>query len=228
MIRWWEVPHDTLEIRDRHEALTRRALDARTAETLRSRDEYDPDRHAVVDARPLTAEEWAEVLAYGHALARHYAHPADLGRAVRAGMSWSQVAEAIGPDGGPAEARAAYREWATGQRRLNAREPGSTIGMTAEEYAEALALAAEPDPGGAAGPAAAEEDVRAAAVRELEAAAADRRAADRRTWDAVLAARAAGVPVRRTAELAGISPDTVQRWTQAAARGETGPGKFRP
>lgn len=54
-----------------------------------------------------------------------------------------------------------------------------------------------------------------------------RAAADRRTWDAVLAARTAAVSVRRTAELAGISPDTVQRWTQGATRGETGPARAR-
>lgn len=227
MIRWHDVPHRILEIRDRYEELNRRAVDSRTVAGLRERGEYDPDRHGVLDAEPLTAEEWAELLAYGRAIARQYDHPGNLGRAVRAGMSWQQVAEALGPasEGGADAARAAYRQWATGQRSLNASEPGGTLGMTAEQYAGALALTDAPgDPAEEPGAA---EDARAAAIRELEVARADRQAADARTWTGVLAARKAEVPVRRVAELAGISPDTVQRWTQAAARGETGPSRAR-
>lgn len=217
MIRWTDVPDGTVETRERYEALAGRAMVARILDDLRERGEYEPGKHAALDAEPLTADEWSEMLAYGHSLARYYAHPADLGRAVRAGMTWEQVAEAIGPgaDGGAAKARAAYRKWAVGQRQLNAgQEPGSTLGMTADQYAEALALAAEPD---ATDPAAA-EDARAAAVRELAAAGDARREVDARTRAAVLAGRAAGVSVRRCAELGQVSADTVNRWTEERAR----------
>ncbi|QXJ27063.1 hypothetical protein AGRA3207_007860 (plasmid) [Actinomadura graeca] len=59
---------------------------------------------------------------------------------------------------------------------------------------------------------------RARAVAELAGLARERRALEDRTRPAVLAARAAGVPVRRVAELAEVSPDTVNRWTAEAAR----------
>lgn len=221
MIKWYEVPLNIVEVRGRYEELTRRALNARSVQLLRKRGEYDPDEHSVLDAEPPTTEEWAEILAYGRVIARHYDHPANLDRAVRAGLTWRQVSEALGED--PGRARARYRVWAAGQRQLRADNPGGTVGMTAEEFAEALALADAPDPHdpGAA------EDARAAAVRELEAARTDRQAADDRTWKGVLAARAAGAPVRRVAELAGISTDTVQRWTQAAIQGETAPSRAR-
>ena len=215
MIKWYDVPHNLMEIRDRYEALNWRAQDVETVATLRARGTYDPAEHSVLDKEPLTAEEWAELLAYGHAIAKHYAHPAAIDRAVRAGLSWDDVAAAIGQD--PAEVRAAYRKWADGQRqlnaRLNAREPGSTLGLTAEEHAQALARAAEPAPA-----ARTPEDRRAAAVRALERLGADRADLDQRSRAEVLAARAAGVPVRRVAELTGIAPDTVTRWTEERAR----------
>jgi DNA invertase Pin-like site-specific DNA recombinase len=59
------------------------------------------------------------------------------------------------------------------------------------------------------------EEAKAAAVRELVTIAEARQDVERRLRPAVLTARAAGVPVRRVAELAGISPDTVNRWWQA-------------
>ncbi|MFC4054116.1 hypothetical protein ACFOY4_30865 [Actinomadura syzygii] len=213
------MPHSLLQIRGRYEALTSRALNVRTVEGPRAREEYDPDEYGVLDDEPLTAEEWAAVLAFGRAIARYYDRPATIDGAVRAGMSRRQVADALGEDTG--RARALYRVWVAGQRQLNADQPGGTLGMTADQYAEAIALTPAPDPDD---PGAAQDD-RAAAVRELEAARGDRRAAEERT--AVLGARAVQVPVRRTAEVAGISPDTVQRWTQAAAAGASGPSHAR-
>jgi hypothetical protein len=139
MTRWTDVPHNIVELQERYQELTRRALDVRSVELLRERGEYDPDRHGMPRSEPLTAAEWSLVLAYGRAIAKYYDHPANVHQAVRAGLSWQDVAEAIGAD--PAQARAEYRAWAAGQRQLNAREPGSRIGMTADAYAEALALA---------------------------------------------------------------------------------------
>ena len=72
------------------------------------------------------------------------------------------------------------------------------------------------------------EEQQAAAVRALAAAARSRAealaAADRatdRVRAAVLAARRAGVTVRRAAEVGGVAPDTVNRWTKEAAAADT-------
>jgi hypothetical protein len=211
MIKWWDVPRNLAEVRDRYEALTVRDLyeRTRTAPAVRGED------HGALSTEkypPLSLEERAELLAYGAELARSYAPMGPrVDHAVRAGLTWEDIAGAIGAQSAAA-ARAAYREWAAGQRQLNATsEPGSTLGLTAERYAEALALASEPSAPVARAAA------HAAAVRDLVAVGDDRRALDERARSVVLAGRAAGVSVRQCAELADVSADTVTRWTEARA-----------
>lgn len=200
MIKWYEVGANLADNLRRFQELTGRDVDARAVATLRERGEYDPERHSRMD-RPLTDEEWAEVLALGAALARHCTHPSWVHRAVQAGLSWEDIAEITGTT--VTQVRAAYREWLDKQRRL-----GPELGMNASEYSEALALLHR-----RVRPAEA-EDARAAAVRELEEIGAARRTLEERTRAAVPTARAAGVPVRLAAELAGVSPDTVVRLTE--------------
>ncbi|GAA4522512.1 hypothetical protein GCM10023191_101860 [Actinoallomurus oryzae] len=71
------------------------------------------------------------------------------------------------------------------------------------------------------------EQQQADAVKVLAAEAASlseaRRAVEgwtKRVRRAVLAARAAGVSVRRTAEVGGVSPSTVTEWEKVAKRGD--------
>jgi hypothetical protein len=95
-------------------------------------------------------DERLEVLANGEVLARYYRHPATLARAVEAGASWEQIAAARGTSA--EQARWDYGEWAEGQHDLWTGkwggEPGRS-GLDDDAYAEAIARAAEPDPGAA-------------------------------------------------------------------------------
>jgi hypothetical protein len=63
--------------------------------------------------RPAAAADWAtdtlELIAVGATLARFYAGPALVHRAVLAGASWAQIAEARGQD--QAELRLEYGQW---------------------------------------------------------------------------------------------------------------------
>ena len=94
--------------------------------------------------------ERLELLANGEVLARYYRHPATLAHAVEAGASWEQIAAARGTSA--EQARQDYREWAEGQHGLWTGkwggEPGRS-GLDDAGYAEAIARAAEPDPGAA-------------------------------------------------------------------------------
>jgi hypothetical protein len=135
----------TIHARERHDELTmRRALaDARLA--LIARGEYDPAKHGTEEYEPLSVEEQLEVLATGEMVARMYRHPADVDRALKAGATWAQVAEARGCS--EEEARHNYRAWAEGQHDLWASEfsGGGRFGLDDDEYAQAVARAAEPE-----------------------------------------------------------------------------------
>lgn len=123
-----------LEIRS---ALALRDLDARTVATLRANGAYDPDKHDVIDAPPLSVDEHLAVMAYGTVIARHVLHPVDVDRAVRAGATWDQVAEAL--DRPQDQVRRDYVKWADGQRDLS--RTYLELGMAEADYAEAVALA---------------------------------------------------------------------------------------
>ena len=86
-------------------------------------------------------DEHLEVLATGEVVARMYRHPANVDRALEAGATWEQVADALDCD--QAQARQDYRKWAEGQHRLWAGEygDGGKFGMNDAEYAAALARA---------------------------------------------------------------------------------------
>ncbi len=130
-----------IEARERFDELTSRDLSVRAYATLKARGTYDPARHGDVGKyQPLTAAEHVEVLAVGEVLARYYRHPASVDRAVKAGASWPQIAEAVGSD--EAQARQQYREWAHGQHRLYVRYEGK-FGMDHAEYAAAIKRASE-------------------------------------------------------------------------------------
>ena len=119
---YWEAQADyrsTFDMRERFEELTTRELLARSYATLKARGTYEPRKHGDASKhQPLTATEHVEILALGEAIARYYRHPARVDEAVKAGASWSQIAEAVGSD--EATVRRAYREWADGQHRLHA------------------------------------------------------------------------------------------------------------
>lgn len=109
--------------------------------TLQARGTFDPQRHGDADKYPpLTADEHLEVLALGEVLARHYRHPSQVGHALKAGVSWAQVAAATGTD--EATARREYQAWADGQRRLHQDYAGK-FGMSPTDHAAAIARATD-------------------------------------------------------------------------------------
>ncbi len=142
---YWQAQSDyrsTIDARERFEELTTRQLLARSYATLKADGTHDPHKHGDAGKhQPLTATEYLEILALGEMLARYYRHPARIDEAVKAGASWSQIAEAVGSD--EALARRAYREWADGQHRLHADHEGK-FGMNDAEHAAAISRASEP------------------------------------------------------------------------------------
>ena len=66
------------------------------------------------DAPPLIVAKYLELLALGEVLARHFRPPSIVCRALTAGATWQQVADATGCTTG--EALAAYLRW-TDRRR---------------------------------------------------------------------------------------------------------------
>jgi hypothetical protein len=141
---------DIVKAQARYEELTVRDLYARSRTELEARGEYNPAQHGTATPEPLTVSERLELLANGEVLARYYQHPAKLAHAVEAGASWEQIAAARGTSA--EQARQNYREWAEGQHRLWTGELGGgpgRFGLDDAGYAEAIARAAEPDPGAA-------------------------------------------------------------------------------
>jgi predicted TPR repeat methyltransferase len=135
----------TIDARERFEELACRDLSSRAIAMLKARGTYDPDKHGDADKyQPLTAAEHLEILAAGEVLARYYRHPADVDEAVKAGASWSQIAEAVGAD--EAQVRQQYREWADGQHDLHTYYEGK-FGMDDTAYAAAIRRASEPSAG---------------------------------------------------------------------------------
>jgi hypothetical protein len=131
-----------IQARERFDELTSRDHTARAIATLKARGTYDPAKHSDPGKyQPLTAAEHLEVLAIGEVLARHYQHPAYVDQAVKAGASWSQIAEAVGA--GEAQARQQYREWAEGQHNLHLQYEGK-FGMNDAEYDAAIKRVSEP------------------------------------------------------------------------------------
>jgi hypothetical protein len=130
------------DARARHDELTGRHLLAISRAQLIAEGTYDPARHGAEVHEPLTVAEHLEVLATGEIVARHYRHPASVDRALRAGATWQQVADARGCD--EAEARSDYREWAEGQHDLWTGKLGgkpSRFGLDDAEYRAAIARA---------------------------------------------------------------------------------------
>jgi hypothetical protein len=106
--------------------------------------EYDPVKHGASDPEPLTLTEDLEVLANGEVVARVYRHPYQVHRALEAGATWGQIADATG--GSEDQARREYREFAEGQHRLWTGELGGSpgrFGMNHTNYATAIARASE-------------------------------------------------------------------------------------
>ena len=131
-----------IEARERFDELTSRDLSVRAYATLKARGTYDPAKHGDAGKyQPLTVAEHLEVLAFGEVLARYYRHPASVDRAVKAGASWPQIAEAVGSD--EAQVRQQYREWAGGQHDLYVYYEGK-FGMDDAEYAATIKRASEP------------------------------------------------------------------------------------
>jgi hypothetical protein len=132
----------TIQARERFDELTNRGLSVRAYATLKARGTYDPAKHGDADRhQPLTAAEHLELLAVGEILARHYRHPALVHQAVQAGVTWPQIAEAVGSD--EMEARNKYREWAECQHHLHTWYEGK-FGLNDADYATAIRRAAEP------------------------------------------------------------------------------------
>jgi predicted TPR repeat methyltransferase len=128
--------------RERFDELTSRDITARAIATLKARGTYDPAKHSdEAKHQPLTAAEHIEVLALGEVLARHHRHPTYVDHALKAGVSWAQIAEAVGTE--ETHAREQYREWAHGQHELYAHYEGK-FGISDDEYAAAIKRASEP------------------------------------------------------------------------------------
>ncbi|MEU4235539.1 hypothetical protein AB0F17_65710 [Nonomuraea sp. NPDC026600] len=140
--RYHDITGDTstTDMLRRYQELSQRQAMVEALAILQARGTYDATRHGPAD-QPLSVEEHLALLAFGEALARAVRHPVDVVRALRAGASWEQVAEARGQE--EQEARQEYRQWAEGQRRL--RQHYGDIGMTEAEYAEAIARADQND-----------------------------------------------------------------------------------
>jgi hypothetical protein len=132
--------------RERYEELSTRDHLVRAYAKLRAAGEYDPAKHGAGDSEPLTADEHLELLAIGEYLARSYKPVSEVDRALRAGATWDQIAEALDTD--EAMARVAYRAWADGQHHLFRWAEGR-LGMSDAGYADASARAGEPDPAAA-------------------------------------------------------------------------------
>ncbi len=131
-----------LDARDRYDELTQRDLHARSITTLKDNGDYDPVKHGASDPQPLTLSEHLEVLANGEVVARVYRHPYQVHRALEAGATWEQIADACGCS--EAKDRQDYREWAEGQHRLWTGELGGgagRFGMNNADYAAAIARA---------------------------------------------------------------------------------------
>ncbi len=129
--------------RERHDELSMRDTLARAYAKLRASGEYDPGKHGPGGTEPLSAAEHLELLATAEYLARAYKPSFEVDRALRAGATWEQVADALGTD--EAMARVEYRAWADGQHDMLTWTEGR-LGMSDAEYAEVLARAGEPDP----------------------------------------------------------------------------------
>jgi hypothetical protein len=151
MITYWLAQggyRGIIAARERYDELTNRDHTARAIATLKARGTYDPAKHPdASEYQPLTTAEHLEVLAAGEVLARHYRHPTHVHQAVKAGASWSKIAEAIGSE--EAQARQQYREWADGQHSLCVHDEGK-FGMNDAEYDAAIKRASEPPDGPAA------------------------------------------------------------------------------
>ena len=135
--------------RERYDELSERDLCARTVGKLREHGEFDPENlghRMMAEHEPLTVTDQLEMMAAGEVLARSYRHPADLDRAAKAGATWEQIGAARGTSA--EEARADYREWARGQHNLLSYKDGR-FGMSDDDYAAALARAADSQPGAA-------------------------------------------------------------------------------
>ena len=68
------------------------------------------------ESAALAVAEHLELLALAEVLARHFRHPAPVRRALAAGATWQQVADATGCTAG--EALAAYLGWTDGRRQM--------------------------------------------------------------------------------------------------------------
>jgi len=135
----------TSEACERFNELASRHLTAQAIATLTARGTYDPTRHADASKYPpLTADEHLELLAVGEMLARHYRHPAHVHDAVRAGVTWAQIAQAVGAD--EARVRQQYQQWADGQHRLHTYY-GGALGLNDADHATAITRATEPPAG---------------------------------------------------------------------------------
>jgi hypothetical protein len=120
-----------------NELATRESM-ARAIAIKKARGEYQPNKYVNEENfPPLTVDEHLEMLAIGEYLARYYRHPSQVHSAVLAGVSWEQIADAVGAT--TEATRDAYRTWADGQHRLYA---DIGIGMDDEAYAQAMRLVA--------------------------------------------------------------------------------------
>jgi hypothetical protein len=131
-----------LDARDLYDELTQRDLSARARATLVARCEYDPEKHGKSNPEPLTLTEHLEVLANGEVVARVYRHPVQVDRALQAGATWAQIAEATGSS--QARVRQDYLEWAEGQHKLWTAEYGGEpgrFGLDDDAYAAAITRA---------------------------------------------------------------------------------------
>jgi hypothetical protein len=151
-----ELPDSEWVAQQTFEELTTRDLHARVvaAEVIPAESPGGPDVVEAGGYAPLSVAEHLAVVAAGEVLARSYRHPWFVDRALRAGATWQQLADAAGCTA--EQARGEYRSWADGERRVQAAyderrwaDHEGRFGMDDAEYAAVLQRAAEPEQLGA-------------------------------------------------------------------------------
>jgi hypothetical protein len=137
------------------EELTTRDLHARVVAAAGVIPPESPSGPDVVEAAGYAPLSVVEHLAAGEVLVRSYRHPWYVDRALRAGATWQQAADAAGCT--EEQARVEYRSWAEGERRARAAhderrwaDREGRFGMDDAEYAAAMRRAGEAQPDSAA------------------------------------------------------------------------------
>jgi hypothetical protein len=121
------------EQKARYDALSHLVLMTQVIAEMKARGQQVSEAINEVDYPPLTAAEHLERVALGERIALYYRHPSQVDRAIKAGATWQQIADARGIT--TDQAQQDYREWIKGQHRY--------AGMSDTDYAAAIERAGQ-------------------------------------------------------------------------------------